>query len=220
MKVAFKGFVLDAAARRLTNGGRDIHLSPKAFDLLVLLAEARPAVVDKATIRARLWPGIHVVGASLTNLVTEIRSELGAEAGERAVRTVDGVGYAFGGEIEDPRAAGSQEPPAPYWLVLDERPLRLATGENLIGRDPSSAVWLDAASVSRRHAVVRVADVSGPVIIEDLGSTNGTYVGRRRVTSAELQDADRIRIGDVTLVFRARPGEGKTRRVRRTREDT
>jgi DNA-binding winged helix-turn-helix (wHTH) protein len=216
MKVAFSGLMLDAEARRLTRRGHDVHLSPKAFDLLALLIDARPAVVEKPVIRARLWPNVHVVDASLTNLVTEIRGALGRDLGTHLVRTVHGVGYAFGGEIEDEPAAVVRD--ARCWLVYRDRPIALADGENVIGREPGATVWLDADSVSRRHAVVRVPGGAGAVTIEDLGSTNGTSVGGRRVAGVvELSDGDRVRVGQVGLVFRAGSADAKTKRVRRGR---
>ena len=44
----FSGYRLDGAARRLTRDGADVHLTPKAFDLLCLLVDAAPRVVPKA----------------------------------------------------------------------------------------------------------------------------------------------------------------------------
>jgi DNA-binding winged helix-turn-helix (wHTH) protein len=218
VKVSFEGFLLDRDARRLTRGNEDVHLSPKAFDLLVLLLESRPAVVEKATIRARLWPGVHVVEASLTNLVTEIRGEFGAAVGTRVVRTVHGVGYAFGGDVSEPAAPGIPLRDSPYAFVYQDRPIVLAPGEHLIGRDPASSVWIDSDSVSRRHALVVVpaAATEGAVTIEDLGSTNGTFIGGRRIARRlGLADGDRVRVGEVSLTFRARVGgEAKTKKVR------
>ena len=56
MKVAFGPFTFDAGTRQLLRDGRELHLSPKAFDLLLLLLERRPAVVSKAEVLARIWP--------------------------------------------------------------------------------------------------------------------------------------------------------------------
>lgn len=70
-----------------------------------------------------------------------------------------------------------------------------------IGRDPSSLIRLDAVSVSKRHAVVRVAG-DGYTLV-DVGSSNGTTVNGRRVTTSALRDGDRLEIGTETLVFRA-----------------
>jgi len=221
VKGRFGSFTIDTEARRLTRGQTDVHLSPKAFDLLTLLLERRPSVVDKADLRKVLWPGVHVVDASLSNLVTEIRGALdGDQPGTSAVRTVHGVGYAFGGDLTalGPAPRGEQPRVASCWLVWKERALPLIVGDNVIGRDGSCAVWIDAGGVSRRHACLRVPaeDSSETVTVEDLGSTNGTYVQGRRVRGVEsVQHGARLRLGDATLVFRARASEAATRRIRR-----
>jgi RsiW-degrading membrane proteinase PrsW (M82 family) len=60
-----------------------------------------------------------------------------------------------------------------------------------IGRDPSNDVVLtDAAGVSRHHAELRYA--GGEWRVVDLQSSNGTYVGGRRVTDARLRDGDEV----------------------------
>ena len=89
----------DLLVERLTRDGQDVHLSPKAFDLLVLLITRAPAVVDKSEIRTHLWPGVHVVDANISNLITEIRAAI---APASLIRTVHGVGYAFTGYPEPP----------------------------------------------------------------------------------------------------------------------
>jgi DNA-binding winged helix-turn-helix (wHTH) protein len=222
MILRFGRFTLDAQARQLTLNGREVRLPPKAFDLLLVLIERRPSVVDKATLRERLWPGTHVVEASLSNLVAEIRALTGS-AGTALVRTVHGVGYAFAGIVEEV-AEPAQQPervPPPCWLVWRDRLLPLAPGENLVGRDRGSAVWIDESGVSRRHACIRVTadERTGATgaTVEDLNSTNGTFVrGRAVVAAAPLTDGDKVRIGPEVLVFRSRAStDAPTRRVRR-----
>lgn len=87
-------------------------------------------------------------------------------------------------------------------LVLDEggtlRAFRL-TAMTSIGRLESSDIRLASPRVSQRHAVVH-ADVAG-CRLQDCGSANGTYVNGVRVTERRLNDGDRIRIGDLELVF-------------------
>ena len=64
------------------------------------------------------------------------------------------------------------------------------------------AVRLDAPGVSRRHAMIRIAD--GLPTVEDLRSKNGTFVGERRLERASaLQDGDIIGVGPVKVTFRA-----------------
>jgi DNA-binding winged helix-turn-helix (wHTH) protein len=215
MKLRIGDCLLDAEARRLTRDDHDVHLSPKAFDLLVLLVARRPAVVDKAEIRQHLWPGVHVVDANLSNLVNEIRGVVGRDFRPAAIRTVHGVGYAFAGEASD-----VTEPPArtPFFVVVNDRPIPLRPGENVIGRDASCPVWVDVSGVSRRHACICVSggNASGATL-EDLNSTNGTYVHDRPVTGpVRLEDGDRIGIGPATLVFRRQHDvDVPTKRVRR-----
>jgi hypothetical protein len=68
-----------------------------------------------------------------------------------------------------------------------------------IGRSPDCGVFLDDVTVSRRHAVV--VQRNGRWYIEDQGSLNGTFVNRRRVESAELEDGDELQIGKYRLTF-------------------
>ena len=68
----------------------------------------------------------------------------------------------------------------------------------LIGRQPDVAVYLDSLSVSRHHA--RIVCQADACFIEDLGSSNGTYVnGVRIVGRAPLTEHDELRIGPYTF---------------------
>jgi pSer/pThr/pTyr-binding forkhead associated (FHA) protein len=68
-----------------------------------------------------------------------------------------------------------------------------------VGRAPECEVFLDDVTVSRRHAVV-TRDDDG-FTLHDEGSLNGTYVNRRRVESAKLEDGDEVQIGKYKLTF-------------------
>jgi hypothetical protein len=75
----------------------------------------------------------------------------------------------------------------------------IAADRMTVGRSPECEIFLDDVTVSRRHAaVVRGGD---GCTIEDLGSLNGTYVNRRRVESARLEDGDEVQIGKYRLTF-------------------
>ena len=201
----FSGYRLDGAARRLTRDGADVHLTPKAFDLLCLLVDAAPRVVPKAELHERLWPDSYVSEATLTGLVKELRRALDSPGPSSHIRTAHGVGYAFATD------AGGHDGPssdARHWLLVSGRPIVLAAGENLIGRDPRAAVCLDYAGVSRRHARV-LLDADG-AMLEDLGSKNGTRLGDAPVTTAvALRDGDSIRVGPAVIVYR-KSEEGAT----------
>jgi pSer/pThr/pTyr-binding forkhead associated (FHA) protein len=69
----------------------------------------------------------------------------------------------------------------------------------LIGRSPECDVFLDDVTVSRRHAeLVRDGET---FTISDLGSLNGTFVNRKRIESAQLEDDDEVQIGKYRLTF-------------------
>jgi FHA domain/zinc-ribbon domain len=72
-----------------------------------------------------------------------------------------------------------------------------------VGRSPDADVFLDDVTVSRTHAVL-VRDDNG-YAIEDAGSLNGTYVNRRRVERAALEDGDEVQIGKYRLAYLSRP---------------
>ncbi len=79
-------------------------------------------------------------------------------------------------------------------VSLDHAPL-------LIGRGADAAIRLDDDYVSTRHA--RIAASGDQWFIEDLGSTNGTYVGSSRLTQpTTIQLGTQIRIGKTTLELR------------------
>ena len=218
MRARFAPFTIDSETRQLLRDGREIHLSPKAFDLLCALIEQRPKVVEKARLHARIWPDTYVVDANLNILVGEIRRALGDSAQDsKFIRTVHGVGYAFCGTASDdarPRAERSLF----CWLVWKGSTHQLADGDNIVGRDPRSDVWLDADGVSRRHAIIRVDSDNRRVTLEDLGSTNGTFVDRAMVEGeVGLSDGDVIRIGTVDLTVHLRPADQlpDTKKIRR-----
>lgn len=73
-----------------------------------------------------------------------------------------------------------------------------------IGRDPGNDIVLPHPIVSRQHARIKRARPEGAYTIEDLGSTNGTFVNGERVVEPRLlHRGDRIHIGPVKLAFEA-----------------
>jgi DNA-binding winged helix-turn-helix (wHTH) protein len=200
MTARFAGFTLDAEQRRLALGEREIHLTPKAFDLLVLLVDEAPRVVRKRELHERLWPDTFVSDVTLVGLVKELRRALddrGADA--RVIRTAHGVGYACCAAVEKPRPSRSA---VSCWMVVGTRKVPLQDGDNLIGRDPAAVVRVDAEGVSRRHACVTGGHDG--VIIEDLESKNGTSVNDEPIGGPmTLSDGDRILIGATVVVFHA-----------------
>jgi DNA-binding winged helix-turn-helix (wHTH) protein len=204
MRVRFGECVLDSDTRRLSVRGEAVHLSPKAFQFLEMLLESRPKALSRSEIHERLWPGTFVSEGTLTSLLAEVRSATGDSARDsRFVRTVHRFGYAFSGSAQELRGevsgVGGQK--LIYRLIWGNREIAVNPGENLLGRDGDSIVWIDDALVSRRHARI-VIDESGAVL-EDLGSRNGTYLrGKRIEAPRKLADEDQVTIGPASMVFR------------------
>jgi hypothetical protein len=73
--------------------------------------------------------------------------------------------------------------------------------EAVVGRDESCAVRIDVESVSRRHA--RIYFNGDAWIVEDLQSTNGSFVNHVPVATSVLRDSDALQVGRVILKFRA-----------------
>jgi DNA-binding winged helix-turn-helix (wHTH) protein len=214
VRVQFADFILDSSARQLLHRGRgEIRLSPKAFDLLAALIEQRPAVLSKADLHRRIWPDTYVVNANLSVLIADIRRALEDSRRQPSfIRTVHAIGYAFCGEAVDltDRSAPRTATPARFWLVWNERVIVLEDGDNIVGRDPQCTVWLDASGVSRRHARISTVPGADAVVLQDLGSKNGTLVQNQAVTGeVRLTDGAVIRIGAVALKLRVW-SEGKS----------
>lgn len=202
MRIRFGECLFDSETRQLLVRGRTVHLQPKAFQLLELLLEKRPAAVDKEAIHDRLWPKTFVSDGTVTSLVAEVRDAIGDDGREpRFIRTVHRFGYAFSGDGKELR--GEARPPGRFavWLVQARRSVPIDAGETIVGRDPGSPVYIDDPSVSRRHARLFVAAEN--VTVEDLESKNGTFVGSTRVERAvPLADGDVLRVGSVPLTVR------------------
>ena len=199
IRVRLGAFVLDGPRHELLRGNEPVHLSPKAFRLLEVLAAKAPEAVSKADLFGVIWPDVFVEEANLKNLVSEVRRALNDQARPpRYLKTVHGFGYAL---RLDAAAAGTR-----YRVVHLARELQLFPGENVLGREGDVAVVIPHKSVSRRHARIRV---SGDIaILEDLGSKNGTCLNGRRIESpVELSDGDEIRLGSAPLIFRSKPAK-------------
>jgi pSer/pThr/pTyr-binding forkhead associated (FHA) protein len=90
------------------------------------------------------------------------------------------------------------------WILETEGPaedratFRIAAGSvKTIGRSTGAEFMLDAPLVSRLHC--QLSATAEALEVKDLDSTNGTFVNDRRITSAQLQTGDRLKVGRVEL---------------------
>jgi DNA-binding winged helix-turn-helix (wHTH) protein/Tol biopolymer transport system component len=118
----FGAFRLDPGDCTLLCSGEPVPLTPKAFDLLLLLVENRGRLVEKETLMKRLWPDAFVDEANLANNISLLRKALGDSA--NLIQTVPRRGYRFVGDVRE------EGTPAPVVEVpvrrLVRRPMAVA----------------------------------------------------------------------------------------------
>ncbi len=95
-RYTFGSFLLDTEARALSRDGEAVPLAGKTFETLVALVENRGRLVDKDELLSRVWPGIVVEEANLSQAVFTVRKILGDTPKDpRYIATVAGRGYQF-----------------------------------------------------------------------------------------------------------------------------
>jgi DNA-binding winged helix-turn-helix (wHTH) protein len=210
VNVRFGEFTLDLDARQLRGPSGELHLSPKAFELLKILAENHPRALSKNELHEHLWPATFVSEVNLATLVAEIRDALGDDARKpRFIRTAHRFGYAFCAPVSETSSESRTDVTTFCWLIKDGRRVPLRPGENILGREPDEGIQLDSPTVSRRHA--RIVIGAGTATLEDLDSKNGTFLRGERVSApVPLANGDEIRVGSVALRFRMTTPAGLT----------
>ena len=95
----FADFMLDVPERRLLHGAAAVRLSPKAFDVLVVLVRQHGHLVSKDELLQRVWPESFVEEGILTVHVSALRKALGDDSGAAYIETVPRSGYRFIGAV-------------------------------------------------------------------------------------------------------------------------
>ena len=149
-------------------------------------------------------------GTALTPADTAAAAGSGASGGgETSTITIQGVDVGEVAEKGEGLSAADQAavdalPPSSALLVVRRGPnsgsrFLLDSDVTTAGRHPSSDIFLDDVTVSRRHAeFVRTAD---GFAVRDVGSLNGSYVNRERIDESALASGDEVQIGKYRLVF-------------------
>jgi len=88
--------------------------------------------------------------------------------------------------------------PASIWIAVVSERIVLSAARMVIGRGPDAGIGISDLGVSGVHAAISAGP---PVMIEDLGSTNGTVIDGHAVTCAPLRDGSSIVLGITTLTF-------------------
>ena len=209
MAYRFGPFLYDPARRGLMKDGTEIPLTHKSRELLLLFLHNPGRLLARDEIVDKVWPDTAVTDDALRFQVAELRKAFG-EDGKAFIETIRREGYRWNAPVRPAadrpvRPAATDASPSPatrFRLVLGTREVQLLEGENIVGRDPDGALWIDHPSVSRRHARIVVA--GGKAVLEDLESKNGTFLaGKPLGKKATLADGDEVRIGPETMIFRA-----------------
>jgi DNA-binding winged helix-turn-helix (wHTH) protein len=206
----FARFTVNGGTRQLFADGREVHVSPKAFELLLSLIEQRTRALSKAELQDRLWPSTFVGETNLATLVAEIRRALDDSAHDaNCIRTVHRFGYRFIADVSEVPDAPVGPSGVQMYFAAPDRQFKLPQGALVIGRAHDAAIRIDAGGVSRHHA--RIVVSAGEAHLEDLGSKNGTFVDGRKIDgSCRLQDGNEVRIGPVVLTFKLTTPTGVT----------
>jgi DNA-binding winged helix-turn-helix (wHTH) protein/TolB-like protein/Tfp pilus assembly protein PilF len=139
---AFGPYVLDRSKRALLRGGEPVSVTPKAFDLLAVLAENGGNVVSKETLMSRLWPDTVVEEGSLAFQISTLRKALGDG---RYIVTIPGRGYQLAGPVQAAETAAVEA------IVRDEERTTITVSDD---RKP---MLLVAAAILAVVAVVAAA---------------------------------------------------------------
>src|SRR2546421_2843434 len=106
----FGPFRIDVARRLLLRNGDAMPLTPKCFDILLVLVESSGEVVAKDDLMKRVWPDSFVEEGNLTYNISILRKALGERAGEHQyIVTVPGRGYQFVATVSTARDQDESE---------------------------------------------------------------------------------------------------------------
>jgi DNA-binding winged helix-turn-helix (wHTH) protein/TolB-like protein len=98
----FGPFLLDTAQHVLSRRGEPVPLTPKTYDMLLVLVESHGRLLPKEELMKALWPSSFVEESNLTQQISMLRKVLGESAGEdRYIVTISGRGYRFAAAVED-----------------------------------------------------------------------------------------------------------------------
>jgi predicted ATPase/DNA-binding winged helix-turn-helix (wHTH) protein len=150
--IFFGPFQLFAAERRLEREGVPVPLGSRAFDILLILLEKAPEVVDKRDLLAAVWRNLTVEDGSLRFHVAALRKALDdGLSGARYILNVPGRGYSFGAPV----SRGMVRPAA-----VEKQPIRTSgvglpgTFRRMVGRDEAARAIAEELSASRFVTIV------------------------------------------------------------------
>jgi DNA-binding winged helix-turn-helix (wHTH) protein/tetratricopeptide (TPR) repeat protein len=171
----FGSFRIDVGRSRLERAGQPIPLSPKAFDLLVLLARNADRVLSKTELMEALWPNTFVEEANLTQHVYTLRKTLGDQpGGEPYIETVPRRGYRLAAVV---RETSIDSPTASTNVAA-------VTTEGT----PASTMFAPTSEGERKHATVLDCRLANAASIIERLDPNATHELVRSLMSIAAEE--------------------------------
>jgi Tol biopolymer transport system component/DNA-binding winged helix-turn-helix (wHTH) protein len=161
---------LDPAEHRLLSDGRDLRLSPKIFDTLVILVERHGLLVEKDDLMKMLWPDMFVEEATLAQNISLLRKALGDVAGQdesQYIETVSKRGYRFIAQVKT----------NPLLAVSSDGPQAAGTESNFLST-PTVA--------GRGSRAVRIGWGAAGVLLGALVGMGFVYIKLKNAVSADI----------------------------------
>jgi DNA-binding winged helix-turn-helix (wHTH) protein/tetratricopeptide (TPR) repeat protein len=196
----FDKFRCDPREHLLLSDGKPVLLSPKSFEILVVLLQSKGRLRTKDELMQQIWPDSFVEEANLTVNISALRKVLGENPeGQQYIETVPKRGYRFVAPVTEVRDGGAPSPPSKSAGVAPVKPLPAAMPPPVL---PARIVlWWPAAAgmlliaamimvlVSSRSAKLTDRDT---VVLADLTNTTGDSVfddALRQGLSSQLEQS-------------------------------
>lgn len=191
---AFGPFVLDPAERRLARAGRPLAVPKKAWQILLLLAEAGGRLVPHETFRTKLWPNVVVEDRTLTVHMSTLRKALGTGPTADIIETVAGAGYRLAVPVRALSKADLPPRTASGPPIADARPLAVRTFStgDLADADSYLGVGIADAVTTMLGGLPGLA-VSPVGAVEDLASAR-TLGFAHMLEGAVRRDAEKLHV--------------------------
>jgi TolB-like protein len=190
----FEDFRVEVDKRLLFRQGKPVHLTPKAFDTLLLLVQRKGEVISKDDLMREVWPDTAVEENNLNQNISTLRRILGENRGEnRYIATVPGQGYRFVPAVE---SSG--------FTQINAEPVTVAVlpFANL-SSDPDSEFFADGiteeiinalAQIRNLRVVARTSAFSFKGKQVDLRTVGATLNAGTLIEGSVRKSGDRVRI--------------------------
>src|ERR1700740_1144549 len=149
----FGEFVLDPAKRTLSRADSPVFLTPKAFDVLLFLAQNPNRLVTKEELLQAVWGDTFVEEGNLTQYISHLRKALGYNSEDtRVIVTIARKGYQFTADVTSAEAAATKKQAAVS--RPDARPTIETPADELVPR--ARKHWRSAAVLAASSVILVV----------------------------------------------------------------